>query len=171
MIFQCSWDTTVISITLITTAILLAVIIALFVKMIRYRKEKRNVPALFCLLGVLLFISADIVSALFCPQKVSIENEAIRIHRIKGDIVIPVEKIEEIRLCNDSDTKNSKRTFGSGGAWGYLGKFNNRQLGNYQMYVTDLSKKILVKTTDENLIFSCDKPDEMVSRIQKMRNA
>ncbi|MDR0541013.1 MAG: PH domain-containing protein [Dysgonamonadaceae bacterium] len=67
---------------------------------------------------------------------------------------------------------HSRRVFGSGGAFGYLGKFNNTELGDCQMYVTDASKKVLIKTSNETLVFSCDKPDEFIHflRKQKTRN-
>jgi hypothetical protein len=169
MIFNCPWDTSVIFTTSISFVIILAVAIALFVKMMHYKKAKKSLTAAFCLLGALFFICIEIISATFCPRSISIENEAIYIHRIKGDVVIPLETIEVIRRGNDLDTKNAKRVFGSGGAWGYLGKFRSAQLGDYQMYVTDSSQKILVKTTAGTLIFSCDKPDEFVNCILAKR--
>jgi hypothetical protein len=141
----------------------------LAVKMRYYQREGRRLPVIFTGIGILFFIAIIIWSALPAPLNVSIKNESIHIHRLKGDIVIPIEKIVEIDRADDSDTKNSTRKFGSGGAFGYLGKFRNAQLGNYQMYVTNASQGVIVKTTDETLVFSCDKPDEIVNYIQTKR--
>ncbi|MDR0506243.1 MAG: PH domain-containing protein [Dysgonamonadaceae bacterium] len=168
MNFHCSWDTNVTLITLLFTAILLGVAVMLYFKLRRYRQEKRMLPVCMLLLGILFCIGILIFSALECPFRVSVEKEGIAIHRMIGNIIIPVQTIEEIRLCNDSDTGSSVRTFGSGGAFGYLGKFRNTQLGDYQMYVTDSSKKIIVKTKDKTFVFSCDKPEELIRAMEAL---
>jgi hypothetical protein len=78
--------------------------------------------------------------------------------------------IEEIRRCKDSDTKGGRGEFGSGGAFGYLGKFSSSKLGNYQMYATDASKRVLIKNKKgEYLIFSCDKPEEVVEKVNGLK--
>ncbi|MDR1436620.1 MAG: PH domain-containing protein, partial [Candidatus Symbiothrix sp.] len=97
------------------------------------------------------------------------DKNSVQIHQIKGGIAIPLEAIKEIRLCDDSDTKASIRKFGSGGAFGYLGKFENEQSGNYQMYVTDASKEVIVKTADNVIVFSCEKPEELIRCVSLMR--
>jgi hypothetical protein len=169
MNIHCSWDTTVISITIVSVLILLGAILMLAVKMRYYKRENRKFPVVFTGIGILVFTAVILGSALFVPINVSVDNEKLHIHRLKGDIVIPIEKIEEIRRADDSDTKNSTRTFGSGGAFGYLGKFRNANLGNYQMYVTNTSQGVIVKTNDETLVFSCDRPDEIINYIQTKR--
>jgi hypothetical protein len=169
MNFHCPWDTTVISLTLVYLLVLLGVIIMLVVKMKYYKREDMKLPAVFTGIGILFFIAVIIGSALHAPLSVSVKNESIYIHRLKGDIVIPIEKIEEIGRAENSDTKNSIRTFGSGGAFGYLGKFKNAKLGNYLMYVTDSSQGVIVKTDTETLVFSCDQPDEIINYIQTKR--
>jgi hypothetical protein len=164
MNFQCPWDTTVISITAIDFVVVLLVIIIFLVKMIRYKRNGEKLYAWGCLLGSVLLIIVLFFPALYTPTSVSVKNETIRIHRMKGDIVIPFDEIAEIRRVNNSDTKNGRREFGSGGHFGYLGKFSSPQLGKYQMYATNASKRILVKNKKgEPLIFSCDRPDELMS--------
>jgi hypothetical protein len=170
MIYHCPWDTKVLTITVLTTIVVVAVAICLSFKAKYYRKERETWSAfgylastLFCL-GLLIFMAWD------CPSRVSVEKEAITIHLVNRDIVIPLDEIEEIRLYHASGTYNL-RIFGSGGAFGYLGKFNNVELGDYQMYVTDSSRKILVKTADKTLVFSCDNPDELVDYVHSSRIA
>ena len=170
MTFYCSWDNTAIIITIIYCIILLAAIVGVFRTIILFRKQKRtffvwvNIVAIPLLLGILF------IPALFTPLNVSVENEFIRINRIYRDIIIPIEDIEEIRVHRSSDTKNSIRTFGSGGAFGYLGKFRNAQLGNYQMFVTNSAQKVLVRFNDQVLIFSCDEPNEIVNYVNERIN-
>jgi hypothetical protein len=134
-----------------------------------YKRGGDQVTPLFCLLGILLGVGVLIFMALDCPLKVSVKNESITIHQMKNNLIIPIETIEEIRLCDNSDTQNSRRTFGSGGAFGYLGKFSNLQLGDYKMYVTDVSKEILVNTNGNIIIFSCNQPEKLVQLVNTMR--
>jgi hypothetical protein len=170
MNFQCTWDSTVITSTVTALIILLLVGVMLFIKAAHYRKNEEKLYAWGCLLGVGLCIVVLFFPALYTPLNVSVKDESIQIHRIKSDIIIPFKDIAEIRRCIDSDTKNAIRAFGSGGAYGYLGKFRSPELGNYQMYATDASKKILVENEQgEYLIFSCDKPDELIGIVNESR--
>ncbi|MDR0547731.1 MAG: PH domain-containing protein [Dysgonamonadaceae bacterium] len=168
MIFSCPWDTKVALITIAYSAVLLLVIIGLLIPLIRYIKVKRILPVALLSLGILLFTGILVISAIDCPMKVSIETELLTIHRIQGNIVIPIESIEEIRLCENVDTRDSKRILGSGGAFGYLGKFRNVPLGDYLMYVTNVSQKILVKTNGKYIVFSCDEPARLVETIKQL---
>lgn len=163
MNFHCSWDTNVFIITLLSVVVILGVIVMMVLKLRHYKQERQLLPLCLLSLGILFLIGVLIFSVLVCPLKVSVDKEAIRIHRMIGNVVIPIETIEEIRLCNDSDAKAGDRKWGSGGAFGYLGKFHNTQLGDYQMYVTNTSKKILVKTSDKTIVFSCDQPEKLIA--------
>ncbi|MDR2056874.1 MAG: PH domain-containing protein [Dysgonamonadaceae bacterium] len=169
MNFQCSWDSTVISITAITSVVVLSVAIMFLVKMVHYKRNEEKLYAGGCLLGAVLSIIALSFPALYTPLSVSVKDKTIQIHRIVGNIVIPFNEIAEIRRTDASDTKNSTRKFGSGGDFGYLGKFSSSQLGNYQMYATDASKRILVKNNKgECLIFSCDRPEELLKMVNSV---
>jgi hypothetical protein len=163
MNFQCSWDTNVFIITLLFVVALLGAIAFLVVKAVRYKREGQILTVCLLALGIVFFLGVLIVSGLECPLKVSVDKETVRIHRMIGNVVIPIETIEEIRLYKDSDTAANVRKWGSGGVFGYLGKFSNPQLGDYQMYVTNASKKILVKTSDKIIVFSCNQPEELIA--------
>lgn len=167
MIFSCPWDTKVSLITGAYVLVLLIVIVILSIRLVGYLKEKRILPIVLFSIGVLFFAGILIVSAMDCPCKISLENETLTIHRVQKNIVIPIENIEKIRLCNDTDTRDSKRTAGSGGAFGYLGKFRNAQLGNYLMYVTNRSQRILLKTDAKLFVFSCEQPEVLVNLVQQ----
>ena len=167
MIFNCSWDTTVSLITCGYLFILLIVIVGLAIPLVCHIKAKQILSVTLLVLGILLVVGVLLVPAIATPCRVSVENKTLTIHRVQKNIVISIENIEEIRLCNDTDTHKSKRTFGSGGAFGYLGKFSNKQLGDYLMYVTDRSQRILLKSDDKFLIFSCDHPEQLVDLIKQ----
>ncbi|GHT39232.1 hypothetical protein FACS189437_02000 [Bacteroidia bacterium] len=168
MNFQCHWDATVVSSTAIDVIVLLSIIVMFALYAIRHYRNEEKLRSKAYWLGAVIFVIVLVFPALFCPLNVSLQNESISIHRIKGDIVIPLDDIMEIRMVNGSDTKNGTRNFGSGGSFGYLGKFSSPKLGNYQMYATDASKMILVKNKkEEYIIFSCDKPEELIGMVKQ----
>jgi hypothetical protein len=166
MNFQCSWDSSILGLTISVCVFLLVLfIIAFFVVKKRESPKYQMIVLIIVIIG---FIAGIVVSGLFIPMEVSAQNQSIRIHQLKGDAIIPVKDIEEIRRCTEADTRNSKKVFGSDGLFGYLGIFQNTQLGKYQMYVTNSSNRILVKTNTETIIFSCDHPDELINIIDTM---
>jgi hypothetical protein len=101
------------------------------------------------------------------PLSVSVDNNNIRINRIYKDIVIPVKDIEKIKIV-EGETRNSIRTFGSGGFFGALGKFRNDRLGDYKMYVTDASQAVLVKYDGQTIVFGCDNPEKLVEYVNSI---
>ncbi|GHT87596.1 hypothetical protein FACS189474_0780 [Bacteroidia bacterium] len=166
MNFQCSWDGTVIGITISVIILLVALFIACFFAVKKHEKPKyQMIILIIVVIGTLVCMG---VSGLYTPLNVSIQNQSISIHQLKGNTIIPIADIQEIRRCTEFDTKNSRKTFGGDGFFGDLGIFNNAQLGKYKMYVTNHSDRILVKTNEETIIFSCDNPDELINIINTM---
>ncbi|MDR0541012.1 MAG: PH domain-containing protein [Dysgonamonadaceae bacterium] len=102
MTCHCSWDTSVILITSAFVIILLAAGVSLFVKSTYCRKEGAKRNALFCLLGTLFCVGVLIVCALDCPLRISVNNESVTIHKGKGNVVIHIESMEEIRQYEGS---------------------------------------------------------------------
>ena len=50
----------------------------------------------------------------------------------------------------------------SGGDGDYVGVFKNKTLGLYMMYATEKKDLVLVKCTDEIIVFNCKERDELV---------
>jgi hypothetical protein len=152
---------------MLTNAVLLVVAIVCFIKFKLYLHTRFSTPKILCFSSMLLCLGIIIMGALFLPLQVSVTNDEICINRGIGNVLIKTIDIQKIRRTSTSDTQNSIRTFGSGGLWGFLGKFKNSGLGDYTMYVTNTSNMITVKTNDDVFIFSCDHPDEIVDYIEK----
>jgi len=89
------------------------------------------------------------------PRKLIIHSNNIEIRKFIGKIIIPKEDIETIYQIKPDMIKNSIRIFGSGGFGGYLGKFRNSTIGNYQMYITEKKHLVLIKTKDINYVVNC----------------
>ena len=162
----CSWDSSVILITIVANIILLAVAIVSFIKYKAYSHTKQSKTKVMCLSSALLCIAFIIGGALFLPLKVSVTDTDIRVSRIIGDVSIQLSDIQKIERTNENDTKDSIRTFASGGLWGYLGKFRSPNLGNYTMYVTNASQMITIRTKENVYIISCNNSDKILEIVK-----
>lgn len=58
---------------------------------------------------------------------------------------------------------SSVRTFGSGGFFGYIGKFYNRNLGHFQMYVAKRKDLLLITTPKKKIVVNCEDPKRIIN--------
>jgi hypothetical protein len=63
----------------------------------------------------------------------------------------------------------SIRTMGIGGFFGYIGRFRSSMLGDYQAYVTDGSRSVVLRFADRTLVISPDDPAAFVSKVYQLR--
>lgn len=114
---------------------------------------------------IIVFIATIIGGLGYMPIRLIIENDKIILHRLFGAINIPINDIIEIKAITSSETAFSIRVFGSGGLFGYLGKFKNKKLGYYTMYATDINELILIRTARKTYVFSCRNRDEFIESV------
>lgn len=117
---------------------------------------------------IVVFLAAVIMVFGYMPMRLEANNEKIIVKRLLGSLQIPRSEIIEIRRISKSDISNSIRTFGSGGAGGYCGRFRNNGLGRYTMYATELNNLIFIRTNgNKKYVFSCSCPQEFVEYVKQ----
>ncbi len=161
--FPCTWSMGVTAITAITIIILVAS---------TYFIWTDDFPSSMLWLKytlIVVFIATIIGGLGYMPIRLIIENDKITLHRLFDAINIPIKDIIEIKAIENSETAFSIRIFGSGGLFGYLGKFKNKKLGYYTMYATDINELILIRTARKTYVFSCRNRDEFIESV-KLRN-
>lgn len=161
--FPCTWSMGVTAITAITIIILVAS---------TYFIWTDDFPSSMLWLKytlIVVFIATIIGGLGYMPIRLTIGNDKIILHRLFGAINIPIKDIIAIKAIPNSETAFSIRIFGSGGLFGYLGKFKNKILGNYTMYATNVNELILIRTDRKTYVFSCKNRDEFIESV-KLRN-
>ncbi|MBU3837297.1 MAG: PH domain-containing protein [Candidatus Phocaeicola faecigallinarum] len=161
--FPCTWSMGVTAITAITIIILVAS---------TYFIWTDDFPSSMLWLKytlIVVFIATIIGGLGYMPIRLTIGNDKIILHRLFGAINISIKDIIEIKAIPNSETAFSIRIFGSGGLFGYLGKFKNKILGNYTMYATNVNELILIRTDRKTYVFSCKNRDEFIESV-KLRN-
>lgn len=63
----------------------------------------------------------------------------------------------------------SMRTIGIGGFFGYIGRFRSSILGDYQAYVTDSSRSVVLRFSDSTVVVSPEDPAAFVSKVYQFR--
>ncbi len=102
----------------------------------------------------------------YMPIRLKAGRDKIAVSRLFGALEIPLSEVTSVVPISKSYIDGSIRTFGSGGAFGYLGRFKNKTLGRYTMYATELKHLVLVRTRQKKYVFSCTRSQEFVAYVQ-----
>lgn len=111
---------------------------------------------------VIVLLTTVIAGVGYMPIRLKADNEKIIVKNLFGSPKIPLSEVIETRRISKSEIDGSIRTFGSGGLFGYLGRFKNNRLGSYDMYATELKNLILIRTSNKKYVFSCSRPQKFV---------
>jgi hypothetical protein len=145
----------------IMTILLFLVIIAALIPSILFTPEEARYTIIFTLI---LVGSLLVIAFLIRPNNYSVSSDKLLIHRMLDDVEIDRNNIKSVQEIDESQVKNSIRTFGVGGFFGSFGKFWNSKLGKMTWYVTRKNNFVLVETKDQKkIILTPDKPEEFVA--------
>lgn len=105
-------------------------------------------------IAALIAIAVVAVAYAFSPRGYSISGGVLRIKRFAGDVTIPLDDLRNARIAESNDFTGCVRLFGSGGLFGYYGRFKTRALGQCTWYVTDRSKALILATSAKTVVLS-----------------
>ena len=120
------------------------------------------------LIPQIMYICIILICALFGVYGYTIQNESIHIIRLGWKKRIKITDIKKVEFIPNA-MKKSIRTWGIGGAFGYIGYFNNRILGKYKAFATNRKNTvILYLNSKENLyVLTPDKPEAFIECLKK----
>lgn len=104
-------------------------------------------------------IGATVVCYLFRTLKYTITDNQLIIHRPIGMVGIDLADITEVKIIDIGSLPITVRIFGSGGFFGFYGSFYNSELGNFTMYATKRSNRVLINTRSRGKIIIT--PDDL----------
>lgn len=153
------WSGAVLTVTIVTLAVLIGA--GFYLGSLKW-------PTVMLWLKYLLTIillATVIVGVGYMPIRLKINDEKITVIRLFGPLKIPQSEIVEIKRIGKSEINNSIRIFGSGGLFGYLGRFKNDRFGSYTMYATELNNLIFIRTSNKKYVFSCSRSKELIEYV------
>jgi hypothetical protein len=123
---------------------------------------------LLMLLSAGLAIGAWLAALLLAPRGYSVEAGRLRIERLVAPIDIPLASIQSAARLEGEELAGSLRTIGSGGLFGYYGRFRNRSLGTYRMYATRGEDYVVVRA-DRPYVLTPDSPARFLDALERAR--
>ncbi len=102
----------------------------------------------------------------YMPLSISVDENSLKIRRCLKSKTIALSDIKSVRLCQP--TMGERHICGSGGWFGYWGRFMERDLGRYFAYYGKASDCFLVRLKNgRQYLLGCTDPQPMVEYIEK----
>ena len=165
-LFTAPWDQKLTLITIVTSALLLAG--ALLSIWAGLAVAPSGVGRGVILFGGLFALTAFVLGILLAPRGYAIDGGRLRIDRRLYPIEIPLDSIRTVEILPAEWLAGSMRTLGSGGFFGYYGRFRNQALGSYRMYATRGDGYVLVRG-DATYVLTPDSPERFIEALQSSR--
>ena len=147
--FSASYDRTTKIISVVIAAILLVPIIT------------THSIAVAVLAAVLL-----LVAYAYSPRSYEISERSILVHRLIGNVRIPLDHLREARIAQPDDLTGAIRLWGNGGLFGYYGLFRTSKLGKCSWYVTNRRNMVVLTTGSRTALVSPDNVDGFLSAVR-----
>lgn len=125
----------------------------------------KQISYLSTTLFILLVTILIFLSYAFSPLGYTVDHKEIKIQRIIKSIIIPLSAVKEVRFDPKAGDLKAARLFGSGGLFGYYGKFRSADLGVHDRYVTDCKKSVVIYA-DKTYVISPDRPEVFVGLVE-----
>lgn len=111
-----------------------------------------------------MILTLCLSALIYMPLSVSVDDKALTVSRPLWHKSIPLAKIASVRLFQP--TMGERRIIGSGGWFGYYGRFSDREIGKYFAYYGKASDCFLVTLNDgRQYVLGCKNPGAMVEAI------
>lgn len=111
------------------------------------------------------------VTIFFAPLGYTVHAGLILVNRMGRPVVIACRESAEIRRMNAAEIGFAVRIVGSGGFFGWFGRFYSRRLGRFRAYITNRNAFVLVTQTDgTKIVLSPSPADVFVETVKKARD-
>jgi hypothetical protein len=164
IVFHSPWDGKLTISTLVLSCVLLGGGV-LTISVTLSTQMPRIAKAGLVFAGLIPF-AAFVGAGLYAPRNIAVTTKGLIVHRIKGPVVIPLEKITRIDAIDAGMLASSTREFGVSGVFGYFGVFHNKNIGRYSLYASRSDGYVLVRA-DGPVVLTPERPDEFVSAVRE----
>jgi Bacterial PH domain len=167
-LFSAPWDHRLTLITVAgSTLLLLGAALAFWVSLTRVPPGPGR---LLILAGGALSLGAFVFGLLLAPRGYTVSGDRLTIDRLLRPVEIPLAAIRSVEILSPDRLAGSSRTLGSGGLFGYYGRFRSQALGSYRMYATRGDRYVLVRAA-QPFVLTPDSPERFIEAIDRSRGA
>ena len=164
---ELTWGTQAVIMTIVFTLIMISSIVYLCWGI---SFKDKPIESSARLLIAIFIVLAEISLMTLTPRWLRYDEQGISIKKVIGKKKIVYEDITSIETATPKFISRSVRKRASGGAGGYVGEFKNKTLGLYMMYATEKRDLVLVRCTEEIIVFNCKKRNELVEYVNEKLN-
>lgn len=119
----------------------------------------------FFIVGPIVSVSI-FLAYLWKPNSYEITPEHVIVNRLIGKAKYERSRIINVRAGEPEEIKNAIRLFGSGGMFGYFGKFRNSHLKTFVLQCTRRDHLVMIFTDKGLKVLSPDDPQGMIQALQ-----
>ncbi|MCI0572984.1 MAG: PH domain-containing protein [Myxococcaceae bacterium] len=99
------------------------------------------------------------------PRGFSVGHGVLRVERRLRPVVVPLTQVHALGTLPPGGLRGALRLAGSGGMFGYFGRFWSRSLGSFRMYATRTDGLVWLDAGPERFVCSPDDPDRFVREV------
>ncbi len=103
---------------------------------------------------LVVMVPLFVVTWLHSPQTLMIDRNALTIGRRVQPVVISLGDIRRVERVESKVVRRAMRKMGNGGMWAYTGRYYHREVGNYQLFATELRDLMLIETNNKKYVIS-----------------
>jgi len=166
--FAAPWDQKLTALTLLFSAITLGAT-GLLVWIGLTRVPPTAVRA-FLVANALVPLGVFAAAALMAPRGYQVGTDGLRVRRPVLPVTIPAASIRQVERIAPDLVAGALRTLGTGGFFGYYGRFRSRGLGDFRMYATRSDGYVLVRA-DRLYVLTPESPDAFVDALDRARQS
>jgi hypothetical protein len=155
MRFPAPWDRTLRIVTAVAIAAMLAGA-ALLVLL------AASIEAPFAAVMVAGIAATMAIAFALAPRGYALQPGSLRIERPLRAIEIPLASIRGAWTLPDGGLRGALRVAGSGGLFGYYGRFWSKGLGAFRLYATRRTGLVVVDTAEERFVLSPEPPERFL---------
>lgn len=114
---------------------------------------------------VAVLLVAVLVTWALAPVAVSIGAGAVMLERRLRPTRILLSEIRAVGILGEQPLRGALRTGGSGGAFGYYGRYWSRRLGPFRLFATRTDRLVLLDTASARYLLSPEPPEPFVEAV------
>ena len=165
MRFSAPWDRTLRLSTALALALLAGVAAALL-----YVASRTGAAGWAIGVGVTLLLGAvAFLSWALAPRGFAVERGAVHVLRALRPVSIPIAAVRAVGALPPRPLRGMLRLGGSGGLFGFYGRFWNRRLGAFRLYATRLEGLVRLDTDAERFVLSPGDPERFLAELAALR--
>jgi len=155
--FAARWS---LSVWIITLAVIVFTVFAVGGMLWTATRDSHTSEGWLLVLGALALPTVVCITVFFAPLGYSVLPRGVVIHRMGRNVAVGFEQIAEIRRIDSKEIGLAIRVFGSGGLFGWFGRFYGSRLGWFTAYGSSGRDLVLISLTDGAKIVISPHPAE-----------